>query len=37
MDSKLLNKEAIIAIECLALSVRLLETKVRRQNNITRY
>lgn len=37
MDSKLLNKETIITIVDLALSVRLLETKDRRQNNVTRY
>lgn len=38
MDSKLLNKETIITIIVdLALSVRLLETKDRRQNNVTRY
>lgn len=37
MDSKLLNKETIITIVDLALSVRLLETKDIRQNNVTRY
>lgn len=37
MDSTLLNKETIITIVGLTLSVRLLETKDRRQNNITRY
>lgn len=37
MDSKLLNKETIITIVDLALSVRLLETKDRRQNIVTRY
>lgn len=37
MDSQLLNKETIITIVDLALSVRLLETKDRRQNNVTRY
>lgn len=37
MDSKLLNKETIITIVDLALSVILLETKDRRQNNVTRY